>query len=327
MRLLTLGLIAFALAACSFNKDNSVGPDPAIARQNSNVNNIYGPLVGTYTGTQTIGNSVQDVRVVLSIRSESATNSDGTPTTKLVPIGTFTRLNPAGPDVAMKWSFTPETSAFNLTAIESGGSNANGNNGGGKSHRDDDVKVVDGTLIDQHIVARLNNFDDIQIGVLDLRKSSDQSSDPGSRNERLRRLYESVSGQYCGTIRDPYDTKKPQIISVDVRMGYTPDPTSPTGTRPYLWGYYDRLDKPPHVLDLTMSVVYDTPPNVTIYGKGLGKYSVTFNGVLLPTSQDNGRTVPGYINAELITGVDGKVGTLTLRLNDPVCNTPRPAGF
>lgn len=320
MKYLILALMSFAMLACSMSKDDSHNTDPAITRQNQYVDATYGPIVGTYMGTLTSGSTVQQVRLIILVTDKEGRNSDGTPTTVRVPSATFTRIDPIGRDFNLTVSYTPETSSLAFTNPTANGGNGDSSPGSAPSKdstpvRDDDIKTMSGYLTGQRIVGDATSVRSVRLGTIDLIRTTNQTDLPGDdRNERRRRLYETLVGQYCGSIADPYDHARPQIISLKLRIDAASDPSSPSGTRPILSAFYERLEKPPGVLDLAMAVNFESPPAVVISGRGLGNYAVTFTGVLQN----------GQVKANLSTAKDGPLGEIILKKNDPLCLTKRP---
>lgn len=328
MRFLLTALLATAMVGCAFDREDRSGPDKAVVRQNESVDRDYGPLVGIYNGTLTgTGGRVQTVRLIVAIRNENSRNSDGTPTVIRVPYATFTRINPIGPDFSLKLSYVPQTGNITFTNVESGaggggaGAGAGNNEGGtpgsggaGKARKDDDVNTIYGTVTGQVIRGEVTSFTQATLGFLEVSKSSTQTDvPPEDRNRRLKEFYQNYVGQYCGTAEDRYSSK-PQILSIKLSLDEAADPTSPTGTRPILSAFYERLDKVPGLLDLRMSVGFDTPPAVLLFGRGLGSYTITITGNL------DGRTIVGNLS----TGKEGSLGTVTLKRDDPLCKTQRP---
>jgi hypothetical protein len=319
------GFTAFSMMACSMSKDDSHNTDPSIVRQNQYIDGTYGPIIGTYMGSLVSGHETQQVRMIILIKDQATHNSDGTPTTTRVPSATFTRLQPIGRDFTMTVSYTPQTGSISFVtpaSPNSGGGNSGtpGNGNGGTPGntvppRDDDVATIAGAMTGLRITGDATSIRDGRLGAIDMVRTTTQTDLPGDdRNDRRRRLYETLVGQYCGKIADPYDRVHPQIISLKLKIDAAPDTTSPTGTRPILAAFYERLDKAPGVIDLAMGVNFENPPSVVISGHGLGNYAVSFTGTLTGTQ----------IEATLSTAKDGPLGNIVMKKDDPLCRTPRP---
>lgn len=306
-----VGLTALTMMACSMSKEDGHNVDPAILRQNDYINSTYGPIVGTYAGTLVNGGTTQQVRMIILILDTPARNSDGTPTTTRVATATFTRIDPIGKDFTMQIDYVPQKGTISFTTQSS----KDDGSPNGNVPKDDDVKVIGGNVTGQRITGQATSILGNRLGAIDLVRTTTQTDLPGDdRNDRRRRLYETLVGRYCGKIPDPYDHTHPQILSLTLRIDAASDPSSPTGTRPILSAFYERLEKPPGVLDLPMQVNYETPPTVVVQGHGLGSYSVTFTGTL----------ANAQINATVSDGKFGPLGSIVMKKDDPLCRTPRP---
>jgi hypothetical protein len=228
--------------------------------QNKAVNELYGPLTGTYKGTlhnYKIGD--EDVRLVIYISNVAVTNPDGTPGSKDVPLATLYRDDPVIGDYAMDVKgFQAET----------------GNLSFGTLGNDTAVRTISAHIAGGKITGTVNDSAST-IGTLELNFIS---KDTGSRDdieERLRRRFQALQGIYTGEIPNQ-DPKLVHHLSVSLTAVVN-------GSSVKLNGYYKNLDVPSGVVDLPLTVDYRwdvTPPAITMVGRGNLKYELDFTGTV-----------------------------------------------
>ncbi len=274
MRLFLLIITTVSLfVGCAYSKDDTI-QDKAQLRQNDLIDSTYGPLVGTYAGTLTTPRSVEDVRMIIYIESDSINNADGTPGTKRVPKAHFSRDFPVVEDYFLDVrNFTKENGSLHFVnpgTIQPGGSTP--------TVGLDQIRSIDVIVSGNNITGQANTSAG-RLGDLKLSLSSRQTDEPDNgvsedRRNRLIRLYQSLAGEYVGAITSG---KKTIPISIALTVFTTAD------SLPSFTGYYKRLDIPSGVVDLSMKVEYNpdtSPPRITMDGQGARFYHVSLNGTL-----------------------------------------------
>lgn len=268
MKLIFSALMTLSLMGCAFGKDNS-SVNKAQIKENSIIDNTYGPLVGTYSGTMTTSNGPQDVSLAIYILSQPITNTDGTPGVKKVPYAHFKLISPVADDFYLSLGVTGNSSTdFVMT---------NTNN-----TRMDQVSTIEARIDGQKITGPVQSLSGT-LGYLNLTLSSRQTDAPSNgidedRRDRLNRIYHAVAGEYVGQIKSPNPKVKPIPVSIALTVFST------ANTMPSLAGYYRRLDAPEGVIDLALNVEYNAdtnPPRITMDGKGAGSYALSIDGVIL----------------------------------------------
>lgn len=265
MVLATAAALPFGLTGCAFGKDNS-SVNKAQIKENNIVDAVYGPLVGTYTGTLQMPNGPNDVSLVIYILSQPITNTDGTPGIKKVPYAHLRLVSPRVADYYLTLGLSSaNTSNFSMTNTT--------------TPQLDDVSSIDAQVNGQNITGIVKAMTGT-LGTLNVQLSSRETeannngADEDLR-ERLNRIYNAVAGEYTGDIVNG-SNKIPISITLTV--------FNMANQYPSLSGFYKRLDAPEGVIDLSLNVEYNpntNPPRITMDGHGSGTYIISITGVLV----------------------------------------------
>lgn len=249
-----------ALAGCGVGKDDS-NQNKAQIRQNKLVDDLYGPLIGTYNGKVTGTNhGDEDVQLVIDVIGESTTNPDGTPGTKKVPIAALRRVNPVVADYSLSPSgYRPETGdlTFQFTGTA-------------------ELASITGKMNGKHYTGVIHGRNS-SLGNIDVTWVSADTSTDDTIKDRLLRAYRAVEGVYVGKIHSASSNKAAIPVEIDLSAVVN-------GNTAQLIGFYKRLDVPSGVVDLPLSVSYepdDNPPQISMNGRGGGKYQIDMNGTLV----------------------------------------------
>jgi hypothetical protein len=288
MKKLILAATLLALSACSLGKDSSMA-NTAQVRQNKQVHDLYDGLVGTYEGVITNTNHGDErVQLIVYIDSQSVKNPDGTPGTADIPMAFFRRSSPVIADYTMQASGylreVGDITFFNLGT-------------------DAMVRAIRGKVNFPKITGVVNSTNG-NLGDIELTWKTSDTSSRNDLKDRLLRQYQAIEGNYYGKFhtQDKELLKRKMMIQLSAVVN---------GDTPKLIGLYKRLDIPEGTVDLALTVSYrpdQYPPQITLNGKGTGKYEMNMDGTLL----DDNMTLNVYSLFE------GNLGTATLiRSNKP----------
>lgn len=261
MKVLFTLAVLMLLNGCALGKDSNDQNTHQI-RQNKEVNDLYGPLVGNYSGKlRETHHGDEDVQLIIYINSEAVTNPDGTPGSKDVPMGYFRRSSPIIADYQTDVSgLTRELGELTMRNL--------GNQ--------PDVRSLRLKVNGRQLIGPVFN----QQGTLGKIDVTWVSSDTSARNDfkdRLLRQYQAVEGEYYGKLvtKDKMRAKWEFCIALSAVVA---------GEEPKLIGYYKRLDVKDGVVDLPLTVSYrpdQAPPQITLNGRGGGKYQLDMDGTLV----------------------------------------------
>ncbi len=252
---------ALALNGCSLGKDSS-SKNAAQIRQNKEVHDLYDSLVGTYEGKVT-GTTHGDevVELIFYIDSVAATNPDGTPGSKDVPMAYFRRSSPVIADYTMDASGYLREEG-NITFRNLGTEAA--------------VRAIRGIVRFPNITGQVITSNGT-LGDISLTWKTRDTSSRNDLKDRLLRQYQAVEGDYYGTFqtKDKELAKRRMLIQLSAVV---------SGDTPKLIGLYKRLDIPEGTVDLALTVSYRpdlSPAQITMNGKGSGKYELNMDGTLV----------------------------------------------
>ncbi len=280
---LFLFIVVLTVVGCGVGSEDTT-PNKAQLRQNKLVEELYGPLVGTYGCTITeTDHTNEKARLIISITTVAVTNPDGTPGSKKSPLAIFQRIAPVVADYALFPSgYSRETATLNLS-----------------SNDKSDIESIQGQMVDRKYTGTIFSVLDGEIGKLTCQWETKDTGLKDTLRDRLFKAYRSVEGSYRGTIFHFNDPKK----NIPVRIDLTALESS--NKQPYLAGFYDRLDH--NDADLGLDVTYrpnESPPQITFEGTGLMNYRINFSGTL----ED------GQIQATVTTKKDGYYGKFEAQL-------------
>ena len=296
MKSLALSLLAlslpFMLTSCAFDKSNGLEVNKNLLRQNELINSIYGPLVGTYSGTMKANRSSgvvqeQEVSMKILITDEVTSNPDGSPAIKRTPVAYFRRTSPVIDDYTLTVrAYTPETGALSFLNSRAAKQDGEGKQGG-EPLGPNEIKSMELSVFSGgpniQLVGRVLTPSGV-IGNLVLNRSVVETDAPSDgsgedvRNSYIT-LYEKVQGRYVGEIDDKNPKTKNKPVAVELRIVNAPIP--------YLRGFYSPLDTPRAGLDLTMKVDYNpnvVPARITLDGACSNPgctYIININGDLV----------------------------------------------
>lgn len=282
MRKLILAVAALALSACSLGKDSSES-NSAQVRQNKQVHELYDGLVGTYEGIiRNTNHGDERVQLIVYIDSQSVKNPDGTPGTADVPMAFFRRSSPVIADYTMQASGylkeVGDITFFNLGT-------------------DPLVRAIRGKVAFPRITGVVNSTNG-NLGDIDLTWKTADTSSRNDFKDRLLRQLQAIEGNYYGKFQttDKELLKRKMLIQLSAVV---------TGDTPKLIGLYKRLDIPEGTVDLALSVSYrpdQYPPQITLNGKGMGKYELNMDGTILDDT----------MNINVYSLFEGNLGTAVL---------------
>jgi hypothetical protein len=271
---MTLAL-AVLMTACAAASDGKT-VNAAQIRQNKEIEDTYGSLVGTYSGKLTnTDHGDETIKLVIYITTDAATNPDGTTGSREVPRAVFKRMDPVVSDYSLLAAgYTRENGVLSL--VTDGSGNPTPIPGAPPATNPaNQIKSVAAFVNGKHITGSVQMLTGT-LGNIDL---TFESSDTGSSNDlkdRLLAAYQAVEGEYTGTISDgSKKPKTPVIIELTAVVN---------GDSPMLIGFYKRPDVPGGEIDLALTVSYrpdQSPAQITMNGKGGGKYAINMDGTLV----------------------------------------------
>jgi hypothetical protein len=280
--------------SCAFKDDNKLEANKNLLRQNSLINQIYGPLEGTYNGTLTSSsssdNTAQDVSLRIKIMNEATTNPDGSPAIKRVPTAFLIRTSPVVDSYSLTvQSYTPETGELNLVAQNS-----------------NVLKSIDLIVTGERMTGKVYTTSGL-IGTIDLSLFSRETDAPSdNNNEEIRnaylKLYKKVEGRYVGEIVNPNPKIKNKPVAIELNIV--------NANTPFLRGYYSPLDAANAGLNLIMTVDYRpnfNPPRITLDGANTSPgstYIINIEGIIKNDS---------VIIADITNVHQGYLGKLTVK--------------
>jgi hypothetical protein len=255
---LTTLTLSFALS-CGVNDSKSASNLPLL-RQNKAVEDLYGPLVGTYDCAITNTNhGPEEGKLIFMISSEAATNPDGTPGTRKVPTAIFQRINPVVADYRLTPSgYTRETGEISMT-------------GGTK---DEILYSIIGKISNRILTAVIQFSGGGKLGDLSCEWKRSSTTIDDSQYQRLLDSYKAIAGTYKGTIITHLEGKKNWPVTITLFV-------DETGGNLKMAGIFKRDDVPGGWLDLSLAVSYypgDNPPQITMSGAGVRLYRMILQG-------------------------------------------------
>lgn len=283
-KVMWLGMaLSLGLTACSLGKKTSE-QNTALIRQNKEVNDLYGPLVGTYNGKMLNTNhGDEDVQLIIYLSTESVTNPDGSPGSKDVPQAYLRRDYPVIADYSLDVSgYSREVGDVSFRNLGD----------------EPLVRSIRLHVSGKHLSGPVINREGT-LGNLELDFTSKDTSSRNDIEDRLRRRYQAVQGTYTGTIPGG-NGRKTRHLSITLTADIS-------GSVISLSGYYKNLDVPGGEVDLPLTVTYRTdtaPPQITMHGRGGLKYALDMVGTLLDETMIVDITSPFF---------EGYLGRATLK--------------
>lgn len=206
MKLLITAALMLSLVGCAFEKDRSATTRKEVSDRTT-TEKTFAPIIGTYQGTMTTPSRVHQVEItVFTLEVRTGTNPNGMPTYTKELRALYKKLDPVGPDVTFEARFYNELGNLILGAPSIAPKGA------------DDVNTIDAKLIGQRLTGDVKSISGL-IGRLDLSLVSKQQDVPdqgaeSDYNERLRRQYEEVVGEYTGIVQPKASENAPFAITI-----------------------------------------------------------------------------------------------------------------
>lgn len=249
----TLGLLFLTLTfalSCGVSDSKSASNLPLL-RQNKAVEDLYGPLVGTYDCDLTNTNHGKDEKgkLIIMISSAEATNPDGTPGTRKVPAAIFQRISPVVADYNLKPSgYRRETGDISMTGT-----------------KDNLTYTILGKIENQILTGIVQLSDGGKLADLSCKWKTRNTGIGDTQNDRLLEAYRAIAGLYIGTVVSQVPGKKSWPVTFSINV-------EDSDGKPRLYGYFQRNDVDRY-LDLVLTVNYRPeldPPEITMSGQKPG---------------------------------------------------------
>lgn len=277
LKYILLTLITLFLAACAFDKNSN--PDvQSELEDNAALESKFSRVTGVYHGTINTAVGLQQVELSFyPYYKKVGQNSKGEDKYKPELRARYRRIDTVVDDVILSVGYYEETSKLVMTNVaENAGTvlSLNGDLIGGVIHADVAQNNVPLGALKAELVSR--------------EYATPNPNDQAEKNDRLRKLYDTIKGTYIGKVKPAPREGAPFIISV--RISYV-DRTF-VGAKdpvPVLEAYYTRADSNDRSKETKLVVNYkpDTnPPSISMDEGQTGTVSIT-----------------GTISRGLITGI------------------------
>lgn len=282
-------LTALSLAACAFDKNSNTDTQREL-EDNAALEAKFARVTGKYVGTINTGAEPQQVELSFyPYYKKNGQNSKGEDKYKPELRARYRLLNTVAPDVILSVGYYEEVNKLVMTTLNENAPT---------------VISINGEMMGNSITGDVAK-NNVPFGTLTAELTSRQYSAPSPNdeaeyNQRLRRLYDTIKGNYVGTVRpSPRDGAAFQI---SVRLGYV-DRKSPNSNvlTPVLEAYYSVIGDRDHAREDQLAVTFIPETNEISMDAGAAR-RVSISGTLRQ----------GVIKGTY-TGFRGLEGGVTLR--------------